>query len=279
MPLLKLENVSFSYKPDSDDIKPVFFDLNVEIRQGEYVVVAGANGSGKSTLAALIKGLISPQQGKVSYLGRDVTRLGINHRIGYLFSNPENQIVSPVVEDDVAFGPENYGGTDEEIATKVSQSLLLTKCSHIRKELTHLISGGQQQRVNMAGVFAVDLDCIILDEATSMLDPISKKELLELVKDMHVKKGLSLIQLTHDIDDIISAERVIVLREGSIAFDGTPSELIENKRALDLLGANTSAVANLLRRLLDENIVKSEVINKPSRIAEAINSFAQKVED
>ena len=273
--MLKLENISFSYGPDSDVVRPVFSGLNMDVRQGEYLVIAGANGSGKSTLAALIKGLISPQQGKVSYFDRDVTGLGINHRIGYLFSNPENQIVSPVVEDDVAFGPENYGGTDEEIGAKVKQSLLLTKCSHLRKELTHLLSGGQQQRVNMSGISALDLDCIILDEAASMLDPVSRKELLELVRDMHVKIGLSLIQLTHDINEILSADRVIVLREGSIAFDGAPSELMENDSAFDLLGASTDAAANLLRRLLHEGIITSEVVNNPCRIAEEINRFAQ----
>ena len=192
-----------------------------------------------------------------------------------MFSNPENQIVSPVVEDDVAFGPENYGGTDEEIAAKVTESLLLTKCSHLRKELTHLLSGGQQQRVNMSGISALDLDCIILDEAASMLDPVSRKELLELVRDMHVKIGLSLIQLTHDINEILSADRVIVLREGSIAFDGAPSELMENESALDLLGAGTDAAAYLLRRLLHEDIISSEDVNSPDRIAGAINGFVQ----
>lgn len=275
LPLLKFENISFSYRPDSDVVRPVFSGFNMHIGQGEYLVIAGANGSGKSTLAALIKGLISSQEGKISYFGRDVTGLGVNHRIGYLFSNPENQIVSPVVEDDVAFGPENYGGTDEEIGAKVKQSLLLTKCSHLKKELTHLLSGGQQQRVNMAGVFALYLDCIILDEAASMLDPVSQNELLALVRDMHIEKGLSLIQLTHNINEILSADRVIVLREGTIAFDGAPSELMENDRALDLLGASTDAAANLLRRLLHEDIIKSEDVNSPDRIAGAINGFAQ----
>ena len=270
LPLLKFENISFSYEPDSDLVRPVFSGLNMHIRQGEYLVIAGANGSGKSTLAALIKGLLSPQQGKVSYFGRDVTAQGINHRIGYLFSNPENQIVSPVVEDDVAFGPENYGGTDEEIAAKVTESLLLTKCSHLRKELTHLLSGGQQQKINVASISALDLDCIILDEAASMLDPVSRKELLELVRDMHLNKGLSLIQLTHNINEIISADRVIVLREGSIAFDGTPAELMANDSALDLLGASQDAAANLLRRLLHEDIIKSEDVSSPDRIAVAI---------
>ena len=268
--MLKLENISFSYRPDSDDIRPVFSGLNMEIHQGEYLVIAGANGSGKSTLAALIKGLLSPQQGKISYFGRDVTAQGINHRIGYLFSNPENQIVSPVVEDDVAFGPENYGGRDEKIVARVTESLFLTKCSHLRKELTHLLSGGQQQKVNIAGIFALDIDCIILDEAASMLDPVSRKELLELVRDMHVNKGLSLIQLTHNINEILVADRVIVLCEGSIAFDGAPSELMANDSALDLLGVSSDATANLLRQLLHEGIIKSEDVNSPDRIAGAI---------
>ena len=273
LPLFKFENISFSYRPDPDLVRPVFSGLNMHIRQGEYLVIAGANGSGKSTLAALIKGLLSPQEGKVSYFGRDVTGRGINHRIGYLFSNPENQIVSPVVEDDVAFGPENYGGTDKEIVDKVKQSLLLTKCSHLRKELTHLLSGGQQQSVNVAGISALDLDCIILDEAASMLDPVSRKELLALLRDMHLNKGLSLIQLTHNINEIISADRVIVLREGSIAFDGAPSKLMANNSALDLLGASSDAAANLLRRLLHEDIIKSEDVSSPDRVASAVSSI------
>ena len=274
--MLKIENISFSYRPDSDVVRPVFSGLNMHVRQGEYLVIAGANGSGKSTLAAIMKGLFEPQQGKISYFGKDITAQGINHRIGYLFSNPENQIVSPVVEDDVAFGPENYGGTDEEIAAKVKQALLLTSCSHLRKELTHLLSGGQQQRVNIAGILALDLDCIILDEAASMLDPVAQKELLMLAREVHLKKGISLIQLTHNVHEILSADRVIVLREGSIAFDGTPSKLMEDDSCLDLFGANSDNALSLLRQLLHEDIITAEDVGSLDLIAEAITSFDQK---
>ncbi|MDT8318499.1 MAG: ATP-binding cassette domain-containing protein [bacterium] len=271
--MLEFKNISFSYGQGTNLVRPVFSGLDLEVSQGEHLLIMGGNGSGKSTLAALIKGLLTPQEGKIFYFGKDVTRDGINHRIGYLFSNPENQIVSPVVEDDVAFGPENYGATNKEIVYAVQQSLLRTNSEHLRKELTHQLSGGQQQRVNIAGIFALDLDCIILDEAASMLDPSSRRELLNLISKMHGGKKLSIIQLTHCFEEIFLADRLIVLSKGEVVFNGSPQNLIQDESALDLLGANDDKMINLLRRLIKEEIVQAGHVKHIERLAAAIAAF------
>lgn len=271
--MIEFKNITFSYSPETKHVRPIFSGLNLEVSQGEHLVIMGANGSGKSTLAALMKGLLTPQGGEILYFGEDVTQYGINHRIGYLFSNPENQIVSPVVEDDVAFGPENYGGSNEEIVYAVHQALLETNSEHLRKELTHQLSGGQQQRVNIAGIFALDLDCIILDEAASMLDPASRRDLLKLIRKMEREKGVTIIQLTHCFEEILVADKVLILSEGSVVFNGSPQDLIQDVNALDLLGANDEKMVVLLRRLIKEGIVEAGDVKRLKDVAGAIDEF------
>lgn len=271
--MIEFKNISFSYDLDTKFAKPVFSGLNLEVGQGEHLVIMGANGSGKSSLAALMKGLLTPQEGNIFYFGKDVTLEGINHRIGYLFSNPENQIVSPVVEDDVAFGPENYGGSNEEIVHAVQQSLLKTDSEHLRKALTHQLSGGQQQRVNIAGIFALDLDYIILDEAASMLDPASRRDLLRLITKMDRAKKLSIIQLTHSLEEILIADKVLILSKGSVVFKDSPLNLIQDDNALDLLGANDDKIVRLLRRLIKEEIIKAGDVKRLEDVAGAIDVF------
>ena len=271
--MIVFKNVSFSYHPANKDVRPLFSSLHLEVARGEHLAITGKNGSGKSTLAALIKGLLTPQEGKIFYFDRDITEGGINHRIGYLYSNPENQIVSPVVEDDIAFGPENYGYSHKQIVQAVKHSLSETKSMHLREELTHQLSGGQQQRINMAGVLALDLDCIILDEAASMLDPVARRDLHTLIRKICRENGLSLIQLTHDAEEVLLADRVLVLSKGSVVFDGPPQDFIHDENILAALSVSDDSMIALLRRLIKEKIIRAEDVRLVTDVASAIKAF------
>lgn len=229
--MIKLDNISFDYSGSIEKRRPLFKDFSLMLKKGEYAAVGGVNGSGKTTLAALIKGMIRPLAGEIYYEGKNVTKLGINPEIGYIFSNAENQIVSPVVEDDVAFGLEYTGVRGEDIEGAVRSSLLKVDALYLQKELTHLLSGGEQQKINIAGILALKCKCIIFDEASSMLDPLSRRALLKILKELNRQYEITIIQITHNLFELMNSDRVIYLQNGRLLFDGTCDKLFENESA------------------------------------------------
>ena len=249
-----LDHISFSYSEATEKKTFLLKEFSLNVKKGEYITIAGANGSGKTTLASMIKGLITPTSGEIYYNGKKVTGCGINSEIGYIFSNAENQIVSPVVEDDVAFGLENSGFNRQDMKGVVLSSLDKVDALNLQKELTHLLSGGEQQKVNIAGILALECKCIIFDEASSMLDPLSRRALLRLLKELNKQYKITIIQITHNLFELLNSDRVIYLYSGQILFDGKSEVFINNKSSCYSFGEK--------QRLLIEFIQKLEKITK-----------------
>ena len=271
--MIKFEELSFAFTDsDSDKNKGTFFNkLNLHITCGEYLALIGHNGSGKTTLAMIAKGLYSPLGGKIYYRGEDVTAKGINHKIGYIFSNPESQIVSSVVEEDVAFGPENQGRETSDIEDAVCRALDLGKIKHLKNNLTHLLSGGEQQKVIIAGILAMNVECIIFDEAASMLDPVGKREVLALLHKLNKSEGITIIHITHNVGDILSADRVIVMESGKIIFGGAPHLLLCDEALMNSLKVKLQGRLDLVRKLLQNGIISRDDLGCIDSMVESIS--------
>ncbi len=228
MPIIEVKNVSYSY-PLRDGVRlKAIKNLSLSIEEGEYVALVGMNGSGKSTLAKLLNGLFEPASGDILIDGintKDEKQIfEIRKRVGMVFQNPDNQTVATIIEDDVAFGPENIGVAREEIVERVDEALRLVNMSEYRARTASKLSGGQKQRVAIAGVLAMRPKIIIFDESTSMLDPIGRKEVMQVAKTLN-ESGITVINITHNMEETAEATRVIALRHGRLALDGTPKEV------------------------------------------------------
>ena len=266
--IIRIENLVFEYKRDenNEEIKAVN-DVSIQVERGSFTAIIGKNGSGKSTLAKNINALLLPSGGAVyvkGYNTMDETNLwNIRQTAGMVFQNPDNQLVSSIVEDDVAFGPENLGIAPTEIRRRVDESLYSVNMYEERKKAPHLLSGGQKQRIAIAGVIAMRPECIILDEPTAMLDPKGRKEVLEIIEKLH-KEGITIILITHFMDEAAKAERVIIMDKGKTVLDGTPSEVfchVEEIRAIDLDVPFAVKLAYRLRKKgiqIPENIIQTE---------------------
>lgn len=246
-PIIKIENISFSY---SETEKPVIENLSLEIERGSFVAVLGHNGSGKSTLAKHLNAILRPSSGRVLVNGmdtRDEDRLlDIRRCVGMVFQNPDNQIVASVVEDDVAFAPENLGVEPAEIRRRVDSALKAVGMYDFRLHAPHLLSGGQKQRVAIAGVLAMMPECIVLDEPTAMLDPVGRREVLEAIEKMRREKGMTVILITHHMDECINADRLLVMSGGKICHDGTPREVFSRVEEMKALGLAVPETTQLL---------------------------------
>ncbi|SHF08473.1 energy-coupling factor transport system ATP-binding protein [Caldanaerobius fijiensis DSM 17918] len=223
--------------------------INVDIKQGEFVTIIGHNGSGKSTLAKHFNALLLPSSGTVLVDGID-TRNGdmvwnIRQTAGMVFQNPDNQLVASVVEEDVAFGPENLGIPPQNIRERVDEALRAVGMIEYAKKAPHLLSGGQKQRVAIAGIIAMRPKCIILDEATAMLDPSGRQEVMNTVKKLNREEGITIVNITHYMDEAVDADRVIVMDHGTIVMNGTPREVFKNVELLKRLGLDVPQVTEL----------------------------------
>lgn len=218
----------------------VFEDLNLEVEQGSFVALLGSNGSGKSTLAKHFNAILLPSGGSVSVYGMDTKDedrlIPIRRNVGMVFQNPDNQIVANVVDEDVAFAPENLGVSSAEIRQRVDNALKHVGMYEYREHAPHLLSGGQKQRVAIAGVIAMEPQCIVLDEPTAMLDPKGRREVMETVRKLNREKGITVILITHHMDEAAQAERVVVLHNGVIKADGAPQEVFSQVELLHELG-------------------------------------------
>ena len=252
--MIQTETLQFAY-PAEEGQEPVqaLKGVDLEIEKGSFVVVLGHNGSGKSTLAKTFNAVLLPSGGKVYVEGLDTSNeellLAIRQRVGMVFQNPDNQIVANVVEEDVAFAPENLGVPSEEIRKKVDDALRTVGMYEFVTHAPHLLSGGQKQRIAIAGVIAMEPACVVLDEATAMLDPIGRQEVLSTVHRLNREKGITVVLITHHMNEAEEADRVVVMDGGRVAMDGTPKEVFARVEELRSMGLTAPDTVDLLYRL------------------------------
>ena len=272
--LIKFDNVSFAYELEDEGIVNAVNDFSLEVPEGQFLAVLGHNGCGKSTVAKLINGILVPNKGKVTVEGMDTSdeekTVDIRKTVGMVFQNPDNQIVATIVEDDVAFGPENLGVEPSEIRKAVDSALKAVGMYEFRKREPHRLSGGQKQRVAIAGVIAMNTKCIVMDEPTAMLDPQGRKEVMDTVMKLNREFGITVILITHYMDEAVKADRVIVMDGGRIAMDGTPKEVFRNVERMKKLGLDVPQATELAYRLRKKGFKLPEDILDENECAEAI---------
>ena len=263
---IKCEGLSFSYASDdklSDaDIPPALNQIDLSISRGEYISILGHNGSGKSTLAKLLNLILIPTSGKIYVDGKDVSSpelsddeiFAVRSKIGMVFQNPDNQLVATVVEEDVAFGPENLGLPREEIRRRVDEAIDVVGMGEYKKHAPHKLSGGQKQRVAIAGIIAMKPECIIFDEATAMLDPIGRRDVIEIMERLNREEGITVINITHYMEEAARADRVIVVNDGNIVLEGDPEGVFSQVDFLHSIGLESPQTIELLHALRNAGI-------------------------
>ena len=249
--MLQTEHLSFTYPAEEGQTSTVALeDVSLSIERGSFVVVLGHNGSGKSTLAKHMNAVLLPSGGTVYVEGMDTRDeallLEIRCRVGMVFQNPDNQIVANVVEEDVAFAPENLGVPSEEIRRRVDDALAAVGMAEFTRHAPHLLSGGQKQRVAIAGVIAMAPECIVLDEATAMLDPAGRREVLSAIRALNQERGITVVLITHHMDEAMDADRLIVMNDGKLVMDGAPAEVFTQVEALRAMGLAAPDTVELL---------------------------------
>ena len=251
MEMIKTQDLAFTYPGTEDQVNTrALRGVDVTIERGSFVVILGHNGSGKSTLAKTFNAVLLPSGGKVYVEGIDTMDesllLEIRRRVGMVFQNPDNQIVANVVEEDVAFAPENLGVPSDEIRKRVDDALEAVGMTQFVKHAPHLLSGGQKQRIAIAGVLAMKPECIVLDEATAMLDPIGRREVLAAVEKLNREQGITVVLITHHMNEAEHADRVIVMNDGLVVMDGKPREVFTRKKELENIGLAVPDTVSLL---------------------------------
>lgn len=261
--IIKIQEVSFSYEAD-EKTYPVLSDFSLNIERGTFNVILGHNGSGKGTLAKLMNGLLKPQGGSVIVDGLPTddenNDIPIKKKVGMVFQNPDNQLVSSIVEEDVAFGPENLGIEPAEIRDRVDNALKAVEMYDYRESATHKLSGGQKQRIAIAGIIAMEPECIVLDEPTAMLDPRGRKEVLNTLLSLNKSKNITIVLITHFMEEAQSADRVLILSHGKLKADGAPKEVFAQTDKLREAGLDLPQTTDLLDRLYDAGVSVSKGI-------------------
>ena len=256
-PFIKIEKLSYLYEDSAADSSPALKELSLQINSGEFVAILGHNGSGKSTLAKLLSMILFSTSGKIIIDGKDITDesltdddvMAIRKSVGMVFQNPDNQLVATIVEDDVAFGLENLGVPSEEIRKRVDKALSDLGMLEYAKHEPHRLSGGQKQRVAIAGVMAMQPKCIIFDESTAMLDPLGRKEVMNSIIKLNREKNITVVMITHYMDEAAMADRIVVLNDGALLLDGTPSEVFEKEDMLVECGLAIPQCTEIVHRL------------------------------
>lgn len=260
MKIIEIENVDFCY---DGSVKKAADGLNLCVNEGEFIALVGRNGSGKSTAARLINGLLLPKSGSVTVLGMrtdDSKKLfSVRSNVGMVFQNPDNQTVATIVEDDVAFGPENLGVESAEIGKRIEEALSAVDMLAFKKSEAAALSGGQKQRIAIAGVLAIEPKVLILDESTSMLDPKGRAEIIEIVKRLNREKGVTVICVTHYMDEAALADRVIVLKDGKIRMQGTPREVFAREEELLSCGLCLPRASYIFNRLAENGFLGGRI--------------------
>ena len=252
-PIIKTQDLLFRYTTEEGVAPTVLDRISLTIEPGSFVAILGHNGSGKSTLAKHFNAILLPTDGKVYVDGMDTADeaplLDIRRRVGMVFQNPDNQIVASVVEEDVAFAPENLGVPSPEIRQRVDEALATVGMTAYARHAPHLLSGGQKQRVAIAGVLAMEPECIVLDESTAMLDPVGRREVLSTVKQLNREKGITVVLITHHMDESAQADRLVVMHDGRVVHDGPPSQVFQDVDGLRALGLEVPESVALMYEL------------------------------
>ena len=258
---LRMEDVSYQYEPDA---RPAVSHVTLEVERGSFVAVLGHNGSGKSTLAKLMNALFLPTEGRVLVCGMDTLTeekvWNIRRHAGMVFQNPDNQIVANVVREDVAFGLENLGVPQDEMVRRVEAALSTVRMSEFAETAPHMLSGGQKQRVAIAGALAMEPELIIMDEATAMLDPSGRAEVLATVRKLNREKGMTVAWITHFMEEAAVADRLVVMNDGSVAMEGTPRQVFSRVEEIKALGLDVPPMAELAQALRDRGLPLPEGI-------------------
>ncbi len=282
---IRTENLTYSYQDDSTgEDQPVLHGIDLSIDRGEYIAIIGHNGSGKSTLAKLLNLVLEPTGGAIYVDGKNVSSpdmtdedvFALRQKVGMVFQNPDNQLVATVVEEDVAFGPENLGVPSAEIRQRVDDALAMVGMTEYAKHEPHRLSGGQKQRVAIAGIIAMMPECMIFDESTAMLDPLGRREVLDTMEMLHREKNITIITITHHMDEAARADRIIVLDDGRILRDGTPEEIFSDPSPLIEAGLDVPQSASLIHRLRARGVAIPGRVGTPEDCLKTICSLFEK---
>ena len=280
MAFIEVEHVSYVYHEGQENEHRALEDISLAIEAGEFIAILGTNGSGKSTLARHLNGLLLPTAGRVCVDGMDTTDVGkiweLRRKVGMVFQNPDNQIIAAIVEDDVAFGPENLGMDPKDIRDNINKALESVDMAHFCRYAPHLLSGGQKQRVAIAGILAMQTKCIVLDEPTAMLDPKGREEVLSVIKKLHEEQGITVILITHFMGEAAEADRIFVMEKGKLIREGMPREIFSKAEYMQSLGLDVPHPAHLAARLRGSGMALPKDVLTKEDLAAAIRTAWEK---
>ena len=279
--LFDIRHVSHTFETEEGKTFDALKDVTAQIKKGEFTAIIGTNGSGKSTLARHLNALLLPTEGELIVAGMRTSDAGrvwdIRQKVGMVFQNPDNQLVAAVVEEDVAFGPENLGVPPEEIRERVDLALEKVGMTSYRKQAPSMLSGGQKQRVAIAGVLAMKPDCIVLDEPTAMLDPKGRKEVMDTIHELNKKEGITIVLITHFMEEAVTADHILVIDKGVLKMEGTPREIFSQADKVTEIGLDVPVPADLARRLRKKGMAVSEKCMTDEELGEALCPFVSKM--
>ena len=279
--LFDIRHVSHTFETEEGKTFDALKDVTAQIKKGEFTAIIGTNGSGKSTLARHLNALLLPTEGELIVEGMRTSDAGrvwdIRQKVGMVFQNPDNQLVAAVVEEDVAFGPENLGVPPEEIRERVDLALEKVGMTSYRKQAPSMLSGGQKQRVAIAGVLAMKPDCIVLDEPTAMLDPKGRKEVMDTIHELNKKEGITIVLITHFMEEAVTADHILVIDKGVLKLEGTPREIFSQADKVTEIGLDVPVPADLARRLRKKGMAVSEKCMTDEELGEALCPFVSKM--
>lgn len=279
--LFDICHVSHTFETEEGKTFDALKDVTAQIKKGEFTAIIGTNGSGKSTLARHLNALLIPTEGELIVEGMRTSDAGrvwdIRQKVGMVFQNPDNQLVAAVVEEDVAFGPENLGVPPEEIRERVDLALEKVGMTSYRKQAPSMLSGGQKQRVAIAGVLAMKPDCIVLDEPTAMLDPKGRKEVMDTIHELNKTEGITIVLITHFMEEAVTADHILVIDKGVLKMEGTPREIFSQADKVTEIGLDVPIPADLARRLRKKGMAVSEKCMTDEELGEALCPFVSKM--